>query len=60
MISYKNLDFFFHLHLLLWLLENMLEKCIENSMENMHTDIRVQRVDKTLSLFSVMRLHDIL
>ena len=29
-------------------------------MENMHTDIRVQRVDKTLSLFSIMRLHDIL
>ena len=25
MISYKNLDFFFHLHLLLWLLESMLE-----------------------------------
>ena len=29
-------------------------------MENMHTDVRVQRVDKTLSLFSIMRLHDIL
>ena len=29
-------------------------------MENMHTDISVQRVDKTLSLFSIMRLHDIL
>ena len=34
----------------LLIIEKNYPKCIENSMENMHTDVRLQRVKKDLLL----------